>query len=180
MLKEAQRMRKDELEKLVPYLENPVESTVFVISWKGRGVDGRSKVSKALKKGTVFESKKMYENQVAPWISEYLREKGYEADPQVIPVIVAYLGANIGLIASELEKIFIYLQSRTDKKITKEVVFEMINVDKDFNVFELMNAIGVRDHVKSHTIINQMMKNVKDNPPILILSQLFNFFSGVQ
>jgi DNA polymerase-3 subunit delta len=178
VLKEAQRMNKNVIEKITPYLENPLDSTVFVMAFKGGKIDGRSKAVKLLKeKGVVFESKPLYENQVAGWISQHLKEKGYQAKPEALNVMVAYLGANLGLITNEIEKIMLYLKGRDSDLITPEVVYEMINVDKDFNVFELMNVLGSRDHSRSHFIVSQMMRNVKDNPPILIVNQLFQFFN---
>lgn len=178
VLREAQQLRKPEWDKLTSYLENPLDSTVFVMTFKGgKKLDGRSKAFKAIKeRGIVFESKKLYENQIGPWINDFLRSRGYSIEPQALHIMTAYLGTNVSLIESELEKIFLYISSSGSKVISTAVVYDMINVDKDFNVFELMNALGARDHAKSHFIINQMMKNVKDNPPILIVFQLFQFY----
>ncbi|MCB9235700.1 MAG: DNA polymerase III subunit delta [Bacteroidia bacterium] len=178
MLREAQSMKKTEFEKIQPYLENPLSSTVFVLVWKGKGVDGRGKMAKLLKeKGTPFESKPVYENKVAPWIIEQVEAKGLKIEPRAVEVMVTYLGTNLGLIESEITKMALNLGSDPSKTITTALVFDMINIDKDFNVFELLNALGVRDHAKSHFIINQMMKNVKENPPIMILGQIFSFFN---
>lgn len=180
MLKEAQRFPKAEWTKLQSYFDNPVDSTVFVIAFKGKDLDGRSKTYKAIeKKGVVFKGKALYDNQVPAWIQRYVDGKGYELKPDALRVLGAYLGTNLGLIESELEKIFIYLKGDKSQPITTTVVYEMINIDKDFNVFELMNSLGVRDHSKSHFIINQMMRNVKDHPPLLIVFQLFSFYSKV-
>ena len=180
MLKEAQRFDKREWEKLLPYLEKPVDSTVFVITFKDKDLDQRTKPFKAIEKnGVVFKGKPIYENKVGRWMVDYADSKGFKLDPAALPILTAYLGTNLGLIESELEKIFIYLNGDTSKPVTPAVVYEMINIDKDYNVFELMNSLGVRDHSKSHFIVNQMMRNVKDNPPVLIVFQLFQFFSRI-
>ena len=180
LLKEAQKMKKDEYDGLTAYLENPVPSTVFVVAWKGKGLDGRLKAGKLLRSKSVsFESKPIYENQVGKWISNYVTAKNYTVKPEALAILVTYLGNNLGLIESELEKIFLFMKGQTSREITVETVYEMINIDKDFNVFELINALGARDHVKSHMIINQMMKNVKDHPPVLIVNQLFHFFNKI-
>ncbi|MEM0996578.1 MAG: DNA polymerase III subunit delta [Bacteroidota bacterium] len=180
MLKEAQKFDKREWEKLVPYLENPVASTVFVMTFKGKELDQRTKAFKAIQKnGVVFKGKPVYDNQVGRWMQNYTKSKGYKLEPQTLPILTAYLGTNLGLIESELEKIFIYLNGDTSQPITPAIVYEMINIDKDYNVFELMNSLGVRDHSKSHFIVNQMMRNIKDNPPVLIVFQLFQFFSRI-
>lgn len=178
MLKEAQQFPKNEWAKLQSYLDQPVASTVFVMTFKGKDLDGRSKTFKSIEKaGAVYKGKRFYDNQIPSFIQGYVDAKGYKLHPDALRVLSAYLGTNLGLIESELEKIFIYMKGDNSQEITTSIVYEMINVDKDFNVFELMNAMGARDHAKSHFIINQMMRNVKDNPPILILYQLFQFFS---
>lgn len=178
MLKEAQRFPKNEWTKLEPYLQQPVQSTVFVITFKGKDLDGRSKVVKSIQKnGVFFKAKRMYDNQVPPWIQNYIESRGYTVRPDALRILGTYLGTNLGLIESEIEKIFLYMRNDPGKEVTAQIVYEMINIDKDFNVFELMNSLGARDHAKSHFIINQMMRNVKDHPPTLIVFQLFQFFS---
>lgn len=177
MLKEAHRMKKDEFEKLLPIIENPVGSTVLVITWKDDKLDGRTKISKALGKHVNFESKKFYENQVGGWIQEQVAAKGYKIQPEAVQAMVAYLGTNLSHIDNELEKLFTFLTGKPEKTIQLALVYDMINVDKDFNVFELMNSLGARDHSRSHFIITQMMRNVKENPPVMIVFQLFGFFN---
>jgi DNA polymerase III subunit delta len=141
-------------------------------------LDGRSKLFKSIEKnGIVFKRKALYDNQIPAWINDYCSNKGYQLAPDAQRILATYLGTNLGLIESELEKIFLYMASDTSKHITPAIVFEMINVDKDFNVFELMNSLGSRDHAKSHWIITHMMRNAKDNPPVLIVYQLFQFYS---
>lgn len=178
VLKEAQSFGKPEWDNIQSYLENPVPSTVFVMTFKGKDLDGRSKAFKSIgKNGVVFKSKALYDNQIPAWISDYCHGKGYQLAPEAQRVLSTYLGTNLSLIESELEKIFLYMAGDGGKSISPEIVFEMINIDKDFNVFELMNSLGVRDHAKSHFIINQMMRNAKDHPPVLVVFQLFSFFS---
>jgi DNA polymerase-3 subunit delta len=178
VLKEAQRMGKAEWDKLIPYFEKPVDSTVFVIAFKGKDLDGRSKPYKALKEtATMFMSKALYDNQIPAWIKGHCDNRGYKLDPEAQRILATYLGTNLALIESELEKIFIVLQGDNSKEIGTKVVYEMINIDKDFNVFELINSLGARDHAKSHFIINQMMRNVKEHAPVFVLYNLFQFYS---
>lgn len=178
VLREAQKMGKTDWDKLQPYLDNPVASTVFVMTFKGKELDGRSKTYKSIEKnGIVFKSKALYDNQIPDWIRNYTENRGYKLQPEAQRILGTYLGTNLGLIESELEKIFITLKADGAQDVTKDIVYDMINVDKDFNVFELMNSLGERDHVKSHFIINQMMRNVKENPPVLIVFQLYQFYS---
>ncbi len=178
VLKEAQALGKNEWDALLSYFEKPVGSTVFVMTFKGKELDGRSKLFKAIEKnGIVFKSKALYDNQIPAWIQDYCSLRGYQLAPDATRILSTYLGTNLALIESELEKIFLYMASDTSKMVSSAIVFEMINVDKDFNVFELMNSLGARDHAKSHWIVTHMMRNVKDNPPVLIVYQLFQFFS---
>jgi DNA polymerase III subunit delta len=178
ILKEAQSLGKGEWDVLQTYLDNPVSSTVFVMTFKGKDLDARTKTYKSIEKnGIVFKSKALYDNQVPAWVQDYCAKKGYQLAPEAQRILATYLGTNLSLIESELEKIFLYMAGDNNRRISSEIVFEMINVDKEFNVFELMNSLGARDHAKSHWIINHMMRNVKDNPPVLIVFQLFQFFS---
>jgi DNA polymerase-3 subunit delta len=178
VLKEAQKLNKNEWEKLIPYLEKPVDSTVFVIAFKDKGLDGRTKAAKAIEKNaTVFNCKQLYENQIPDWIQKHCESRGYKIQPEALRILSTYLGTGLSLIESELEKIFIVLQGENSKEVTNRIVYEMINVDKDFNVFELMNSLGARDHSKSHYIINQMMRNVKENPPVMVLGQIYQFYA---
>ncbi len=178
VLKEAQSLGKGEWDILQAYFDKPVDSTVFVMTFKGKDLDQRTKLYKSIEKnGVVFKSKALYDNQVPAWIMDYCTRKGYQLTPEAQRILATYLGTNLALIESELEKIFLYMANDPSKRISAEIVFEMINVDKDFNVFELMNSVGMRDHGKSHWIVNHMMRNVKENPPVLIVYQLFQFFS---
>lgn len=180
VLKEAQKMSKGEFEKLVPYLNSPVDSTVFVIAWKGKGIDGRSKAAKSLKqKGVVFQSSKVYENKVGKVIVDMLAERKLKVKQDALQVLVTYLGTNLGLIDNEVEKMSIALTGTGKDEIDSRMVYEMINIDKDFNVFELLNAIGRRDDAKAHFIINQMSKNAKEHPPIMVVMQLFRYFNDL-
>jgi DNA polymerase-3 subunit delta len=129
------------------------------------------------KNGVIFKSKQIYDSQIGRWMQDYAAGKGFKLAPESMRILAAYLGTNLGLVESELEKIFLYLNGDNSEPITPAIVYEMINIDKDYNIFELMNSLGERDHSKSHFIVNQMMRNVKDNPPILIVFQLFQFFS---
>jgi DNA polymerase III subunit delta len=178
ILKEAQALGKGEWDALQGYFDKPVESTVFVMTFKGKDLDGRLKIFKSMEKnGIVFKGKSLYENQIPAWIQDYCQHKGYKLAPDAQRILATYLGTSLSLIESELEKIFLYMANGASKDITPAIVFEMINVDKDFNVFELMNSLGARDHAKSHWIITHMMRNAKDNPPVLIVYQLFQFYS---
>lgn len=180
IVKEAQRLSKQELEKLAAYVEQPVPSTVLVLAFKGRNAGLPKKAATAAAKhGVAFHAKKMYERDVLHWLEGYLQESELETEPGIAPILVANLGLNIPLIENELEKMFIYLKATRQKRLTKDFVYEMINVDKEFNVFELIHALSEKQNFRAHLIIDRLTQNSKLNPGILIISNLFRFFHNI-
>ncbi|WP_203258328.1 DNA polymerase III subunit delta [Hyunsoonleella ulvae] len=175
IVKEAQDLSRT-IEKLSQYAENPQTTTVLVINYKYKKIDKRKSLYKALKKtGVVYESKKLYENQVADWIRRVLSPKGYTITPKSAQMLVEFLGTDLSKINNELEKLQIILPKNS--QITPEVIEENIGISKDYNNFELRKAIGNRNTVKAHQIINYFAENPKDNPMVVTVSLLFNFFS---
>ena len=180
ILKEAHRMNKNELDKLTAYLEQPVPSTVLVLVFKGRNAGLPKKAAKAAEKaGTVFHAKKMYEQDVQQWVNQYLTDSPFEFDPGVPGILVTNLGTNINLIENELSKMFIFLQATKQTHLKLDFVYQMINVDKEFNIFELINALGKRDQFRSNMIIDRLSQNPKLNPPVLTVGGLFRFFHNL-
>jgi DNA polymerase-3 subunit delta len=181
MLKEAQRFPKPEMEKLVSYLKQPSPTTVFVMVFKGKkGSLPKAGVS-ALKKagGVNFYSKKMWDRDVKAWLHLHLKELSLEADPEIPEIMVTNLGTNLGHLANEIEKMHVYLQASKQPRLSKEFVFEQIDIDKDFNVFELISALAQRRVKQAHLIIDRMSQNSKSNPPVMIVGGLFRFFDQV-
>lgn len=178
IVKELQRAKKDDLEILTPYIEKPVPSTVLVLIYKDKKLpDGRSKFMKALKNNAVFfESKALYEKEVQLFIQELVHERNFHIDADALQIIIQFLGTNLQLIESELKKIFIFLSAKKQNHITQEIVYEFINIDKDYNVFQLIDALGARNIPQAHLIIDQMSKNFKDQPPLMIIPQIYKFY----
>ena len=177
IVKEAQTLSR-EIEKLEAYAENPQPSTILVICYKYKKLDKRKKVTKNIaKSGIVFESKKLYENQVGDWIRRLMSHRGYQIDPKAAHMLVEFLGTDLGKINNELEKLCIILPP--ERTITPESIEENIGISKDFNNFELRKAIGARDVVKSHRIVNYFAQNPKDNPMVLTIGLLFGFFQNL-
>ncbi|MCM4154588.1 DNA polymerase III subunit delta [Gramella sp. AN32] len=177
IVKEAQDLSRT-IEKLAAYVENPQLTTVLVICYKYKKLDKRKKLGKLIaKKGVLFEGKRLYENQVGDWIIKTLKSRGYSISPKASQMLVEYLGADLGKIDNELQKLqLIFPQSST---ITPESIEENIGISKDFNNFELRNAIGTRDSLKAHRIINYFAQNPKDNPIVVTVSLLFSYFSQI-
>lgn len=177
LVKEAQRLGKPDLQKLADYAAQPVPSTVLVLVFKGRNASLPKKgATAAAKHGVNFHAKKMYERDIQKWVDGYLQACDFKVDPGIAPILVANLGLNIQLIENELEKMFIFLKATKQQQLTRDFVYEMINVDKEFNVFELIHALSEKQVFRSHMIIDRLTQNSKLNPGVLIVSNLFRFF----
>lgn len=181
IVKEAQAVDTKHWEKMLSYFQKPSPSTVLVLAFKGKGKGLPKAAVKAIEEnqGVIFEAKKMYDKDVIKWVTTHIAEAGFDSEAGVSEVISGHLGTNLHLIENELEKIFIYLSGSKDKKITKNLLFEMINIDKEFNVFELNKALSIKDNARSHFIIHRLTGNLKTNPSVLTISSLFRFFSDI-
>src|SRR5262245_42173902 len=125
LLKEAQQMR--DIEKLEAYVENPLHSTIFVVSYKERKVDGRTRLAKLLKeKGTVLTTKKLYDNQLPEWTEELVQSKGHSISQKALMLVVDHIGNDLSRIENEVDKMLINLGSR--KTITEEDVEKYVGV----------------------------------------------------
>jgi len=176
LLKEAQQMR--DVEKLEGYVENPLVSTVFVVSYKDKKVDGRTKFAKTLKeKGVFISTKKIYDSQLPEWTQELLRSKELTISPKGLALLIDHIGNDLSRIENEIEKISVNLGKR--KNITEEDIEEFVGVSKDFNVFELQAALAKKDLPKSIRIIQYFESNPKAAPIQLVLPSLYSFFSKV-
>jgi DNA polymerase-3 subunit delta len=175
IVKEAQELSRT-IEKLNDYAQNPQPSTVLVINYKYKKIDKRKALFKTLKKtGLVFESKKLYDNQVSDWIRRTLSAKNYKISPKASQMLVEYLGTDLSKIDNELRKLKIVLPEGT--QITPEHIEVNIGISKDFNNFELRKAVGERNVVKAHQIAKYFADNPKDNPLVVTVALLYNFFS---
>jgi DNA polymerase-3 subunit delta len=174
IVKEAQELSRT-IEKLESYADNPMPSTVLVICYKYKTLDKRKKITKTLAKvGVVYESKKLYENQVGDWIKRILASKKYTIEPKANAMLVEFLGTNLAKINNELEKLQIVLPKGS--VISPKDIEENIGFSKDFNVFELRKAIGERNQLKAYTIAENFANNPKENPMVVTTSLVFSFF----
>lgn len=175
IVKEAQHLSRT-IEDLCAYAVNPQQTTVLVICYKYKKLDKRKKLHKIIKKnGVIFESKKLYENQVSDWLRKHLLGHGYTISHKASLLLIEYLGTDLGKISKELEKLKLVLPKETE--INPQHIEEHIGISKDYNNFELKRAIGDRDIVKATKIINYFAQNPKDNPFILTITLLHSFFT---
>ncbi len=174
IVKEAQDVKK--IEELKAYTANPLNSTILVLNYKYKKLDKRTAFAKSLdKNGVIFESKKVYENKIPGWIETYLHDSQYDITPQAAVMLAEYIGADLSKVANELNKLVIALPKNT--KITPEHIEKNIGISKEYNVFELQNALGERNILKANKIINYFGANPSSNPIQRTISSLYMFFA---
>lgn len=177
IVKEAQEL--DHLDELNSYAQNPMFSTVLVIAYKHGNVDKRKSLIKNIEKiGVVFESKKLYENQVPAFIQSYYRDRRISIDEKSAQMLTDFVGNDLSKLVRELEKLEISLPE-SPKRITADMVEKNVGISKEYNNFELLNAITAKDTLNAMRIVNYFDKNPKNNPLPVTLSVLFNFFSNL-
>lgn len=177
VVKEAQALK--DLDALVYYLQNPQPTTVLVFAHKNGSLDRRKKIATELdRKGVVLETKKFRDDALPSFITSYLKEKGLTADPKSVLMLRESIGADLARIAGEIDKLSISLPQGA-KAITPELVEEHIGISKEYNNFELQNAIVNKDIYKANKIINYFAQNPKKNPIQMTLALLFSFFSNL-
>lgn len=174
VVKEAQELSRN-IDKLENYAENPQPTTILVFCYKYKTLDKRKKVTKTIEKnGVVFESKKLYDNQVGSWINQTLSSSGYKIEPKANAMLVEFLGTDLNKVSNELDKLKIILPKEVT--ITADHIEKNIGISKDYNVFEFRNALGEKNVLKAGRIAQYFAQNPKANPITLITSQVFSFF----
>ena len=177
IVKEAQNIRS--LDALEKYLKNPVKSTILVWCHKNGKIDARKKVvGLAQTVGVVFDSQKLRDYQLPEFIQNYLKQKKVSIDPKSCQMIADHIGADLNRLTSELDKVLISLPS-DNLRVTPEIVEEQIGVSKDFNAFELRNAIVQRDVFKANQIIKYFDNNPKAGSLYSFLPLLFSYFQNL-
>lgn len=172
LLKEAQVFK--ELDKLESYFENPMKSTVFVICYKYKSLDKRTRAYKQLSKGVVLESKKLYDNQVPAFIDQLAKEMKLTISEDASELLAEYLGNDLSKIMNELEKLTLNVK---DTKITPAHIEKFIGISKEYNVFEFTKALITKDKTKVFRIVKYFEQNPKASEPIMVLGMLYSFFS---
>jgi len=177
IVREAQDFAK-QLPKMAQYFKNPQPSTILVFCFKYKKVDKRTSYFKSLKKNAViYESKPVYDNQMPQWINKRLQNQGYSIDPKASLMLVDFLGNDLSKVDNELKKLVQLVDE--SRKITPELIEENIGISKDYNNFELTNALGKKDELKAQQIVQYFASNPKKNPLLLTLAHLFNYFSNL-
>jgi len=177
ILKEAQAMK--DVERLENYVEKPLSSTLLFVAYKGKKLDGRTKLAKLLKdKAVLLSSKKLYDNELPEWTSELIKMKGFSINNRALSLLIDHIGNDLNRLNNEVNKLILNLGSR--KNITEDDVETFVGISKEFNVFELQQAIANKDLYKAVRIIQYFESNPKAAPIQLIFPSLYNYFSKVQ
>lgn len=160
------------------YILNPQPSTILVFCFKYKKLDKRSAIAKAIQKNAIYlETKKLFDNQIPDWINAYLKEKKHSIGPKAANLVAESLGNDLSKISNELDKLLINWPS--GKEISLELIQENIGISKDFNVFELQDALAKRDVLKANRIIQHFAANEKENPAPKVLASLYSYFSKI-
>ena len=177
IVKEAQNLRNTE--PLEYYLQKPLASTVLVMCHKNGTIDRRKKLAAMVERtGVLFESKKMRERDLPPFIENYLKAKGASIDHKSQQVIADSIGADLNRLVGELDKLLIALPA-DDRRVTPAIVERQIGVSKDFNAFELRDAIVNKNVFKANQIVKYFDENPKAGNIYSFIPMLFNYFQNL-
>lgn len=177
VIKEAQNLSK--IEELEVYAKNPLHTTILILNYKNGSLDKRKKLYAEIdKNGVVFESKKIPEYKIPGFISSYVQTKGLTIDQKSAQMLSDYLGNDLSKLTNEIAKLLIAIPPN-EKRITAELIEENIGISKDFNNFELLKSVIEKDIFKVNQIADYFEKNPKNNPMVMTMSILFNFFSNL-
>ena len=177
VVKEAQNVKN--MDELAFYLQKPLISTILVLCHKNGKVDRRKKfVTEIAKIGVLFESKKLKDYQLPQFINAYMMQKGLEMDPKASQMMADFVGADLSRMTGELEKLVI-TQPAGQKRVTPEQIERNIGISKDYNNFELKNALIEKDVMKANRIIKYFAENPKANPIQMTLALLFGFYTNL-
>lgn len=176
ILKEAQYMK--DIEKLENYISKPLSSTILIIAYKEKKLDARTKFAKLVKeKGELLSTKKLYDNQLPEWAETYISSIGLNIDAKALALLTDHIGNDLGRMANEIDKLSINLNGKN--RITENDIEEYTGISKEFNVFELQEAIARKDLAKAIRIILYFGSNPKAGPVQLILPTLYGYFSKI-
>lgn len=180
IVKEAQELgdlgREEGIKMLEAYIGNPLPSTVLVFCHKYKTLDGRKSLAKTVDKHCVLvTSKKIYDSKLPEWINTYYSGKGIKITPKAALMLAENIGNNLDRIANETEKLLINLKDK--KEVTEDLIEQYIGISKEYNAFELQNALLKKDVMKANRIVQYFGADPRNNSIIPVIAALFNFFT---
>lgn len=178
ILKEAQSAKSHVLDGLAPYVGNPNPSTVLVVCFRGQKAKGAKLLAAARSSKAVnFESKKIYESALPGALSAMVKELGLNIEPRSATILAEHIGLDLSKLYNEVKKLAMILGRGA--MITPEAIELHVGISKEFNNFELVDAIAARDIKRAYTIVHYFRANPKNNPAVLTASALFSYFSNL-
>lgn len=177
ILKEAQAIRADALNKLHLYASSPTPTTVLVICCRGAAAKGKDLIAAVKKTGVIFESKKVRDSALPQLISQYAREKGLTTDQKATVILAEYIGTDLSRLYNEIDKLATILGKGA--AITPEAVERNIGISKEYNSFELVDALAAKDAARAFRIIAYFRSNPKAAPLVLTAASVFAFFADL-
>lgn len=175
ILKEAQDLK--DFKNLEVYVAQPLLSTILILSFKNtKSIDKRLKIYNLLKKNAViFESKRLYEKQVYSWIEINLKKQGLSIHPEALILFYESIGADLSRLSNEITKLAI-TQDKSKQILKNDIAFN-IGINREFNIFELQKAVGLKDKLRCYQILDYFSKESKANPLVATVNRLFDYFS---
>lgn len=181
VLREAQALK--DLDALEKYMERPIPTTILVICYKGGTIDVRKKLpAKAAAAGKMLVSNSpRYDRDIITFINDYIKQKSYNAtiEQRAAQVVAAHIGGDLKRLSSELDKLQLAFAPGAPRHITSELIEQKIGISKQYNVFELRDALVQRDAVRAQRIAKYFDDNPKAGGLFALLPQVFSFFQNL-
>ena len=177
VVRELQAWRIDQVEKLEPYLARPTPTTVLVLCYKHKKIDGRKSILKTAQKGgaAVLTSDKVRDEKLPEVLMCFAKNHKRNLGAPEAQLLASHLGSDLAKAVKEVEKLC--LVTEEGGAITSDVIQRFVGISKEYNIFELQNAIGLRDAAKAQRIANHFAADPKDNPLVLTVGFLNTYFS---
>ena len=166
------------LNALAQYVKSPSPTTVLCLCHRGSQAKGAEFI-KALKAGggVALESKKLNEKTVASTVSNFITSKGLTADPKALAMLCDFVGTDLSRLYNEVDKLTVTLGPNA--RVTPEAVERNIGISKEYNNFEFVAAVARHDTAKVFKILRRFAADPKNNPPQVLVVNLFNLFSNL-
>ncbi len=175
-IKSKSAKKETEISPLEEYALKPLSTTILVICYKYKSLDKRTGLAKSMDKNAViFNSEKIKDYKLAEWIAKFTNDQKIKINPKAVQMLADHLGNDLSRIVNELNKLAI--NKKNDVEITPDDVQQFIGISKDFNIFELQNAISAKDILKANKIIDYFGKNAKEHPFEMNIAVLYTYFS---
>ncbi|MEE0863733.1 MAG: DNA polymerase III subunit delta [Alistipes sp.] len=178
IVREAQQMAK--LDQLSHYTTSPQSSTILIVCYKnkeqGRGIDKRTSFYKSCaKSGVVFESIHPRDYEIDTWLNSYISSRGMTVSAKALSMLKEHVGMDLSRMAREIDKLVVSM-AEGDKLITDSHIEQYIGISKEFNTFELNDAVLKQDMARAMRIADHFAHNPKSYPITLTINILFGLF----